>query len=65
MHSSRMRTVRSSSHLSRGEGLPQCILGYQFAQFKVSPPSDQAHIPPDQAPPAADPPDQDFKTLNA
>ena len=43
MHSSRMRTVRSSSRLSGG-GLPQCMLGYQ-------PPPDQAHTSPDQAPP--------------
>ena len=29
MHSSRMRTVRSSSRLRGGEGgLPQCMLGY-------------------------------------
>ena len=50
MHSSRMRTVCSSSHLSRGGGvggLPQCMLGY--------PPQGQAptgaDTPPDQAPP--------------
>ena len=29
MHSSRMRTVRSSSRLSWGGCLPQCMLGYQ------------------------------------
>ena len=28
MHSSRMRTVRSSSHLPGKGGLPQCMLGY-------------------------------------
>ena len=28
MHSSRMRTVRSSSHLPGEGGLPQCMLGY-------------------------------------
>ena len=58
MHSSRMRTVRSSSRLSGG-GLPQCMLGYQppNTRHPHSPrPGTPTHPPLDQAPPGADPP---------
>ena len=50
MHSSRMCTVCSSSHLCGG-GLPQCMLGYQppWTRPPGTPP------PWDQAPPRADP----------
>ena len=48
MHSSGMRTVRSSSRLSRG--LPQCMLRYQ------PPPPPGADLPPNQVTPPTRPP---------
>ena len=50
MHSSRMRTVCSSSRLSRG-GMPQCMLAYQPPG--ADPPRTRHH-PPDQNPPPWD-----------
>ena len=50
MHSSRIRTVRSSSRLSRGRGgLPQCMLGYQPPHPWSRPPGSRP--PRDQTPP--------------
>ena len=61
MHSSRMRTVHSSSRLSQG-GLPQCMLGYHpREQTPRADPLDQAHLPPgpDTPPPQQTPLDQE------
>ena len=60
MHSSRMHTIHSSSHLSRGGGLPQCMLGYQPPPRTRHPPGadplDQAHTPrPGTHPPCGQP----------
>ena len=65
MHSSGMRTVRSSNHLSRGS-LPQCMLGYQPPwsrppRSRRPPPwsrHPQTRHPQSRHPPRADPPDQ-------
>ena len=56
MHSSRMRTIRSSSRLSRGGGLPQCMLGYQPPPPPDQAPTPRADTPPDQTPPGPDTP---------
>ena len=58
MHSSRMLTARSSSHLLRGRGsLPQCMLGYPSPGCGPGDPPDVSLETPPGDPPGCGPGD--------